>query len=1061
MISLKATAKLLKTQRLNSSLNSMSDETKKTIIFAEFVFEVGSNLLFRNGEVVPLEPMAGRVLSYLLEKGGQLVSKDEILDAVWRDVFTTEDVLKRAVSQIRRALGDDANNPRFIETHHRRGYRFIIPDSEKNGNSPKIVTAETDEPNFDCFIGRGDVMNFLQTEFRRILRGENGQPVLISGEPGIGKTQTATRLADWARDAENALPLRVRFFDYEASYIPPFDLFLDLLHEACNSVFETAADKKDLRGLIEAKLDIVLPDELLVGANSGWRESVDASRAIAPLAECFVRLSRFRPVVLLLDDVQWADETSRNIIGYLMRIAADAPLMLVGLTRRAEAENSQGAFARWLQTQAVYRSFTTLYLSPLSLKNCRELIGEVFGGRLDTTIISDKDLQKLHSATEGNPYFIAETLRLLLNEKVIEKSDSNGFVWHWHGLSDVPLPETVRMAARAKLVNLLPETLDLIECSSVLGDAFQIETLEQMLKSEGEKWTGESFETHLDEAINAQILTEQNVSGTDDCQFYHTTLRRAVYMDLSPRRRKRLHARAAHAIEKSHFATLERTAAALGAHWESAGDFPTSFQWNMLACRAAARRFDWAEAAELLSRAERVGIKLREAKQISDDELLKFLSLRGEVYMSVGRRVEAEKVLLAAAAFCEKKSDDEAAIVFLNLGRTRILLGKYREAIPVLEKSLEISQKLHDLNNSSAALIQLASAKYALCEYEASCEILQKIIDVEPVTSYNRAVALGKLGWTRALQARYREAKKLLEQALEFHDTAGDLRERAVLAMCLNWAEHGTGNYESAVAYANRARAEAQIVGEPYNESMAMMRIAKTRIAQGLYGEAETLLLDTGAMQKNLDSLHAEAETLWMIGRLRTETGDFAQAAKDLQTALEMIVEVGDKDDEFRILLDQAVLQNRLGNFAEAIDLANQAAKIAEQIEVSEGIGEILIQKSQAQINLKKFKEGIKSAETAVQILEKSNSGERWQAFFALAESLIAAKDSFAKIESALRRALELLEQIRQQFSPADEARRRQFTISQNAPAKTLHGFLKKQGRDEEAEEIRQLWLID
>src|SRR4029079_18148113 len=89
-------------------------------------------LCYRGGEPVALEPRPVRVLRYLAENAGRVVTKQELLDRVWPDVFTTDSVLKRAVSQCRLALGDDADAPTSIETHHGRGYRFIAP-----------VTAET------------------------------------------------------------------------------------------------------------------------------------------------------------------------------------------------------------------------------------------------------------------------------------------------------------------------------------------------------------------------------------------------------------------------------------------------------------------------------------------------------------------------------------------------------------------------------------------------------------------------------------------------------------------------------------------------------------------------------------------------------------------------------------------------------------------------------------------------------------------------------------------------------------------------------------------------------
>lgn len=1031
----------------------MNENSREKIEFADFTFETGGNILFRRGGgTIALEPSAARVLRFFLENEGRLISKEEILDTVWAEVFTTEDVLKRAVSQIRRALGDDAKNSRFIETHHRRGYRFVAGEkSEKVEEAviQKIEQSENLDPHFDCFVGRGKEMDFLQTEFRRVLQGA-GQPVLIAGEPGIGKTQAAAKFVEWAeKEVKNVLPLRVRFFDYEASFLPAYDVFLDLLNEACAAIFG-AVEKIHLRGLVERELKLILPDELFNLTVNLGQTLTDASRAIAPLAESFVRLSRLRPLVLIFDDVQWADETSRKIIGYLMRIAGNAPLMIVGLTRRGDAENSSGTLREWLEKQAVYRSFTTLEFTPLSNENCRAVITEVFRGRLDANEISERDLQKLHAATGGNPYFLIETLRLLLNENVIEKTDSH---WHWRGLEDVPLPETVRMAARAKLVKLSDCARELVECAAVLGDSFQIRTLALMPENDDDA----RLENCLDEAIAAQVLTEQNVSGADDCQFYHTTLRRAVYMDLSPRRRKRLHTRAMRAIEASHAAELEKFTAALAAHAENANDYQASLKLNLQACRAAAARFDWLEAAELLNRAERAAAKI---SNLDEAQKLEFLSLQGEVYMSIGRRAEAEKFLVQAAALAEKSDDTGATDILLNLGQTRILLGKYRDAIPVLEKSLASSDKNSFL--ASAALIQLASAKYALCEYEASSEILGKIIADEDAKSYNRAVALGKLGWTRALQSRYAEGKKLLEEALEFHQTAGDLRERAVLAMCLNWCEYGLGNYEAAIEYARQARREAQIVGEPYNESVAQMRVAKARVAQGLYDEAEKLLTDAWTTQKDLDAPHAQAETIWMRGRARLEKGNLPEAEKDLRTAHEMIQAVGDRDDEFRILIDKARLQTRLENFDDALHLAETAASIAEEISIAEGIGEALVVKSAVLLKLEKFDGAIRAAREAVQILDEFDSGERWRAFHAHAAALLAAKSNdFEEIETALRRAVSILDRVRGQFSGAEELHYVQLTNSLKAPAQLWRDFLIAQNRPAEAFEVSRAWLID
>lgn len=103
----------------------MAEAIPQTLNFGEFHLPPEVDLLYRGQAVVPLEPRAVQVLRYLAEQRGRVVSKEDLLEHVWSDVFTTDAVLKKAISQIRQALGDDARQARFIETHHRRGYRFV------------------------------------------------------------------------------------------------------------------------------------------------------------------------------------------------------------------------------------------------------------------------------------------------------------------------------------------------------------------------------------------------------------------------------------------------------------------------------------------------------------------------------------------------------------------------------------------------------------------------------------------------------------------------------------------------------------------------------------------------------------------------------------------------------------------------------------------------------------------------------------------------------------------------------------------------------------------------
>ena len=1056
---------------------------QRTFYFNEFRLAADAPALFRLDELIALEPLASRVLLYLIENRNRLVTKDELLENVWPDVFTTDDVLKKAISQIRRALTDAAENPRFVQTLHRRGYRFIAEASETPANQQLPINNQSaddgdiqipvnDDPDFDQLVGRAVETELLQAEFRRTLGGR-GQPVLIAGDPGAGKTQLAARFERWAGQKQNAVCLRARFFDYEAARLSSYDLFLGLVNEAlAETSSENIHRNQGLRLAIKAQTGIELPAELFAGSTTHTERlnpQSDAFRMIAPLAECFVKISEKRPVVFIFDDLQWADESSLKIIGYLMRTAASARLMIVALARRAEIETPSHPISAWLRAQAVYRSYTALNLKGLTQAEDLELIREIFKHRLDESAIPASDLRLLHRTTGGNPYFLVETVRLLIAENAIEKNPTgagdSSFLWHWRGLKDVPLPETIRMAAHSKLERFDSQTLDYVERAAVLGDAFHLETLEKMYEGD---YVGEAeLEKYFRQAIAAQVLTEQAVSGADDCQFYHTTLRRAVYGDLSPRRRKRLHARAAAAIESIYGRDWERVAAALGAHYEAGGNFDLSFECSLKASELAGLRFDWTEAAECAARAVRAAEVLdrNASSRLSDENRLRLLLALGEAFLSTGKRIEAEAELTEAAALAEKIDNHVALAAALGIkAQTQVLLGRYRESLLSSQKALQLSRETGSLSGVANALLQIASAQYTLCEYEAACQSLQTVIDEFGPESYYSAVALGKLGWVHALQGRYRESKSLLNEALAFHRDAGDVRQRTVLALCLDWAEYGAGNYEAAINYASKARDEAYNIGEPYSEAIAIMRIGKSRLAQGFYQESEIIFKTVLAKIAGKNAIHSEAETLWLLGRAKSLNGNRAEAAALFERALATIREIGDREDEFRILIDIARLQTEQRDAALALGTATQAWEIAQEINIPDGIGAALIELSSAHLALNQPRQALQTAERGIELLETAGSGERWRAYIALADALAALpknRAQAASAQNAVRRALELLSEIREQFAATDIERRTAFTLAHQKPARHLHALLSAAHLFSEATEVSRAWQLN
>src|SRR5712691_7996017 len=175
---------------------------ESVLLFADVRIDLASECVWRGEQALKLTPTAFALLHYLAAHPGRLLTKNELLEALWPETAVTEGVLTTHVRQIRQALGDEAKVPRYIETVHRRGYRWIAKAVSRQypvGSGQKSQPASSSQHPTASFVGRETELGQLHNWLDKALRGER-QIVFVTGEPGIGKTTVVdaflARLAD-------------------------------------------------------------------------------------------------------------------------------------------------------------------------------------------------------------------------------------------------------------------------------------------------------------------------------------------------------------------------------------------------------------------------------------------------------------------------------------------------------------------------------------------------------------------------------------------------------------------------------------------------------------------------------------------------------------------------------------------------------------------------------------------------------------------------------------------------------------------------------------------------
>lgn len=417
-----------------------------------------------------------------------------------------------------------------------------------------VSTASVAQPNSLPSAGRGIVSlvgrqpewNTLQTAWRTAVDG-TAQCVLIAGEAGIGKTRLAEELLQWA-DRQGYATARTRSYAAEGrlAYAPISDwLRSDVIR----------ARLPELEPVWLVEVARLLPEILVERPDlpppAPLADSWQRQRFREALARAILRVRQ--PLLLVIDDLQWCDNETLEWIHYLLRVAAQEPLLLVGTVRSEEVEANHHLTTLMMNLRQASQ-LVDIELGSLTGAETAALASQIAGATL-----SHDQADALYAQTEGHPLFIVEMLRG--NEK---RGEKRGAVSAQASTSiSVSLPPKVQAVIQSRLAQLSPSARELAELAATVGRAFTVDVLAQA--SDGNK---DSLVRGLDELWQRRLLREQGANGYD---FSHDRIREAAYAGVSLVRRRLLHRRVAQALEQIHATDLNSISGELAAHYEHAG----------------------------------------------------------------------------------------------------------------------------------------------------------------------------------------------------------------------------------------------------------------------------------------------------------------------------------------------------------------------------------------------------------------------------------------------------------------------------------------------------------
>ncbi len=379
--------------------------------FAHFRFDDAHGLLWREGTRVPLTAKAGSLLSCLLDHAGHTVPKGVILSTVWRDTHVTPENIKVLVREIRLALGDDAREPRYIQTTRRNGYTFVAPvqDLPHGIAAPEPSAAAT-------VVDREQERETLEAALQAAARGERSIAV-ITGGPGTGKS---VLVGGFMRTAARAGFLVTRGSCVECSGVAePYAPILDALHRLLGE----APRARD----VVARHAPTLMEHLQPTDNAHRTALLRTPAVAAPprllreIVTAIEELALEMPTVLVLEDLQWTDPWTTDVLRAIGR-RRNATRLLVAVTMRPlDVGGRTESLRHLLEELTITRRATRLRLSAVGRRQVEAYVEQRFGAGLVGALA-----QPLYRATSGHLLLLAAAADYLASEQLLTHTDD---VW--------------------------------------------------------------------------------------------------------------------------------------------------------------------------------------------------------------------------------------------------------------------------------------------------------------------------------------------------------------------------------------------------------------------------------------------------------------------------------------------------------------------------------------------------------------------------------------------------------------------------------------------------------
>ena len=836
-------------------------------------------------------------------------------------------------------------------------------------------------------VGREPELARLQQWWRETQAGQ-GRLILIGGEAGIGKSCLIQTFAEYLR-WEGSLVLWGRCYEFERFL--PYQPLAELLQAALPALAAIGAANLPPWVLGEvARLAPELLEQPALACDErlpnfpifpAIRSDQERGRLFDGVARFLAELANHSPLLIVLEDLHWATETTLQLLHYLARRLTDHAVLLAGSYRSGEMA-PQHPWPR-LRQQLLQQGLAELLpLPPLSETAVEKMIAEMSGAGEAARPLA----RQLHRKTEGNPLFIMEIIKTLFETGVLRLEQGR-----WQGdftrvsAAELPLPAGVSELIRERVGRLDETGQAALQQAAVLGREFDFDVL-NALRGEEEEATLKVIDTLLRRRLIAEGMGQMG----RDYAFTHHLIQEVVYANIPRRRRQHTHARAGQIMQTLYGAGAEAMAGELAFHFRQGQRLDEALLWTEKAADQARRRYAIEEAAAYYKQA----LDLAQQLQAGPGREAALRRKRAEVLLLRSAFAEARSDLARALALAQEMGEAQLqAELLLVEADLHIQVNDFAAAVTAARAAFTLAETCQDKRLAGMALRFEGEGLYFQGQSQQACARAKR------ASAYlQQAGAVAEEGWAHFLLAATRlDLLGEFESACAHLALAYKLFERGGCLHGQILADHLAGNtflrqgdWETAVTRYTQALNDARRIGYGVQEAIELAHLAISYARLGDLDAAEQNARACRQLSRQQGIPLWESYGVYWLGHVAYERGhleaagelmaealslatqvnyqsgiafvknrlsclsrawgaqaDLQQALAYAQEAYQVACQIGSPPEQIRALSYQAMACLALGRLAEALSFSEQAVVLAGEGAAQDFSSEVLFNHAQ------------------------------------------------------------------------------------------------------------------